>query len=226
VYKVGAAKSRPELQGLWDGLAWSRADTLELANFRAEGSDHRPKTSVRLLYNEEGIFGIFRVEDRYVRCVRTRYGEPVYKDSCVEFFVKPKPDKGYFNFEFNCGGVFLCSYITNPERTADGFREFVSIPEDDCRGVNVYHSMPAVVDPEITDAVTWILEFCIPFTLLGKYVELPADLGSSEWKANFYKCGDETSHPHWASWQPMPTLNFHMPAHFGSIRFAGQSKDK
>jgi len=57
--------------------------------------------------------------------------DPVYKDSCVEFFVKPKPDKGYFNFEFIAVGTLLCSYITDPERTREGFREFVSVPEEE-----------------------------------------------------------------------------------------------
>ena len=217
---VRFALIRPELRGLWDGPAWMHADMLELAHFRPEGSTHRPKTSVKLLYTAEGIFGIFRVEDRYVRCKHTRYGDPVYKDSCVEFFVKPKADKGYFNFEFNCGGAFLCDYITNPERTLKGFREFVPILEEEGRHIIVHHSLPGVVDPEIRDAITWTLEFFIPIVLLEKYVGEIGDVGGSEWKMNFYKCGDGTSHPHWASWQPVPRLNFHMPECFGIIRFA------
>ena len=221
MYTIKAAKKRPEFQGLWDGLAWSRADTLELENFRPEGSEHRPKTAVRLLYNEEGIFGIFRVDDRYVRCVRTRYGEPVYKDSCVEFFVRPKPEKGYFNFEFNCGGALLCSYITNPERPADGFKEYVLIPETEGKAIEIFHSMPRVVDLEIADLTGWTLEFFMPFSLLEKYSGPIGDIHGQEWTANFFKCGDETSHPHWVSWQPLPSLNFHMPGYFGLVKFDG-----
>ena len=48
--------------------------------------------------------------DQYVRCTHRTYGDPVYRDSCVEFFIQPKPGRGYFNFEFNCGGAFLCNY--------------------------------------------------------------------------------------------------------------------
>jgi hypothetical protein len=214
------------MKGLWDGAPWRQADTLEIAHFRAEGSEHRPRTSLRLLYNNEGIFGIFRVEDRYVRCIHTKYGEAVYKDSCVELFVKPKPDKGYFNFEFNCGGTLLCSYITDPERTEDGFREYVLIPEAEARVVEIHHSMPQVVDPEIAEPAEWTLEFFISFGLIGRYTGSPGDVSWQEWKANFYKCGDETSHPHWGSWQPLPEKNFHLPECFGSIRFAGRSEDK
>ena len=218
MYKVKFADLRPKMMGSWDGPEWMQADTLELNHYRPEGSGHRPKTSVRLLSDTDGIFGIFRVEDRYVRSVGTHYGDPVYKDSCVEFFVKPKPDKGYFNFEFNCGGTLLCSYITDPERTREGFREFVSVPEEEGRFVIISHSLPGFVDPEIADSVTWTLEFFIPLELLENYVGSFGNVRGSEWKANFYKCGDETSHPHWVSWQPVPKLNFHMPKCFGTVR--------
>jgi len=217
-YIVRFAAIKPDLTGQWDGSAWHQADTLELIHFRFEGSDHRPKTTVRLLHDQRGIFGIFRVEDRYVRSSHTEYLSPVHKDSCVEFFVKPKQDRGYFNFEFNCGGTLLCSYIIDPTRPSDAFRDFVKLSEEDGKQVRIYHSMPEIVEPEITEPVTWFLEFFIPFSLLEQYVGLSGDVKGQSWYANFYKCGDETSHPHWASWTPLPEKNFHLPKCFGEIR--------
>ncbi|MDP2157457.1 MAG: carbohydrate-binding family 9-like protein [Nitrospirota bacterium] len=218
-YIVRSAVIKPELAGHWDGAAWDQADTLELIHFRLEGSDHRPKTSVRLLYDSSGIFGIFKVEDQYVRSVHRVYQSPVCKDSCVEFFVQPKADKGYFNFEFNCGGALFCSYIIDPVRTPEGFRDFVKPPEEDGKQVLIYHSMPKIVEPEITEPATWFLEFFIPFSLLEKYVGTIGNISRQTWQANFYKCGDETSHPHWASWTELPEKSFHLPACFGKIIF-------
>ena len=218
-YIVRLAAIRPDLTGCWDGTAWDRAETLELIHFRPEGSDHKPKTSVRLLYDSSDIFGIVRVEDRYVRSIHTEYLSPVYKDSCVEFFVKPKKDRGYFNFEFNCSGVLLCSYIVDPARTPEGFRDFVKLPEEDEKQVLIYHSMPDIVEPEISEPMTWFIEFIIPFSLLEKYVGSIGKVSGQSWYANFYKCGDETSHPHWASWTPLPEKNFHLPECFGRIEF-------
>ena len=218
-YIVRSAAVKPDLTGHWDGPAWDQAETLELIHFRPEGSDHKPKTSVRLLYNSSGIFGIFRIEDHYVRSIHTKYLSPVYKDSCVEFFVKPKQDKGYFNFEFNCGGALLCTYIVDPTRTPEGFRDFVKLSEEDGKQILIYHSMPDIVEPEITEAVTWFLEFFIPFSLLEQYVGSIGNVSNQSWHANFYKCGDETSHPHWASWTPLPEKNFHMPECFGTLSF-------
>jgi hypothetical protein len=204
---------------MWDSPAWDLAETLELSHFRPEGSDHTPRTSVRLLYNDQGIYCMFRVEDRYIRCRHTGYMDPVYKDSCVEFFVQPKPDKGYFNFEFNCGGVLLCSYIIDPARTDGRFRDFAAIPEEQGKQVIIQHSMPRTVEPEIEGPAVWLLETFIPFSLLEKYAGPTGRVKGQSWRANFYKCGDETSHPHWASWTRLPEKNFHLPGSFGSIRF-------
>ncbi len=225
MYTVQFAQVRPEMAGLWNGPAWSGAGTLRLTHFRKEGSSHHPGTGVKLLYDAGGIYGLFRVEDRYVRCLRTGYMDPVYKDSCVEFFVRPRPDSGYFNFEFNCGGALLCSYIVNPERVPGGFRDFTPLPPEDGERVIVYHSLPKVVDPEEREPILWFLEFFIPFALLEKYTGPLGDPGGRLWRANFYKCGDETSHPHWASWKPVHSLNFHLPDCFGEIRF-GERQDR
>ena len=39
------------------------------------------------------------------------------------------------------------------------------------------------------------------------------------WKANFYKCGDETLHPHFGCWNPVVAEepNFHLPEFFGTL---------
>lgn len=225
LYIVRLANIRPEMQGAWNGPAWQQADTLEIAHFRPESSDHRPRTYARLLYAREGLFGIFRVEDQYVWCVRTHYLDAVSKDSCVEFFVQPKLDKGHFNFEFNCGGALLCFYIVDPTRMPKGFRDFTPLAEADAKQVVIYHSLPQIIEPEIIEPTEWRLEFFIPFALLEKYVGDVGHVRSQEWRANFYKCADDTSHPHWASWSPVDELNFHLPNCFGTIRFDGKEME-
>ena len=199
---------------------WSTIPSVEVGHFLPQSSDHRPLTRARLGYDLEGIHGRFEVEDRFVCCVRTEYGSEVWKDSCVEFFVEPKPGRGYFNFEFNCGGAFLVNHIVNPTRTVDGFKEFLRIPEASTQRVVVRSSLPPVVNPEIAEAVTWTLEFFIPFALLEGYVGRLGQVAGHVWRGNFYKCAEENSHPHWAAWSPVDEFNFHRPHCFGEIRFA------
>ena len=207
------------LQADWADPIWTQAETLEVAHFRPEGSNHRPKTSARMLYDAKGLYGIFRVQDRYVRCLRTQYFDPVWKDSCVEFFAQPEPDRGYFNFEFNCGGAFLCMHITNPERTPDGFKEFVKVPAAIGQTIQVRSSLPQRIDPEIITPVVWTLSFFIPCTLFEHYLGPLGGLAGQVWRGNFFKCADESSHPHWASWSPVDEFNFHRPNCFGSMTF-------
>jgi hypothetical protein len=219
-YTVQCAAAAPLPLPEWADAIWNQAETLEIRHFRPEGSDHRPQTSARMLYDAKGLYGIFQIHDRYVRCVRTQYHDPVWKDSCVEFFVQPRSDHGYFNFEFNCGGAFLCCYITDPERTPDGFKAFVKVPAAIGQTVRVRPSLPQRVEPEITTPVVWTLGFSIPFALFEHYLGPLGAVAGQAWRGNFFKCADETSHPHWAAWSPVDQFNFHRPNCFGSLEFA------
>ena len=199
--------------------AWWGAVCLAVDQFRPEGSDHRPRTTLQLLHGGESIHGLFRVEDRYVRCAHTAYGAPVYKDSCVEFFVQPVPGRGYFNFEFNCGGAFLCNHITDETRRHGAFKAFTKLSAEDVRSVCVATSRPGLTEPEIAGPVAWWLAFTIPVAVLERFVEPLGALAGQVWRGNAYKCGNDTSHPHWAAWAPVDALNFHLSRCFGELRF-------
>jgi hypothetical protein len=212
--------------GDWDNDFWTRAETLNVGHFRPEGSEHQPLTRARLLWDADGIHGIFQVHDRFVRCLRTRYHEEVWKDSCVEFFAEPKPGRGYFNFEFNCGGAFLCNHITNPERTAACFKEFTKLPESLGSQIRAWPSLPRRIDVEIEEPLVWSLRFFIPFAILEPYVGPLGPFAGQTWRGNFFKCADESSHPHWASWAPVSELNFHLPACFGTLQFGNVNDNR
>jgi hypothetical protein len=216
---VRAALVRPRLEDGWLAPAWSSAETLELAHFRPEGGDHRPRTRCRLLHDGAGLAGIFRVEDRYVRSRHTRFGDPVYEDSCVEIFLQPLANRGYFNFEMNCGGTLRASHVTDHRRAPGGFAAATPLAEEDGRRVEIRSSLPRTLEPERDDPIEWQLAFFVPIAVLERYLGPLGALGGQTWRANLYKCGDLTSHPHWASWAPLEARNFHLPHCFGSLRF-------
>jgi hypothetical protein len=217
-YRILRTSKPPELQGRWDGETWGQAMTLDIACFRPESSDHRPVTNARLFYDEKRIYVIFRVHDRYIRCLYTRYLDPVYQDSCVEWFVQPQSELGYFNFEINCGGALLCYYIEDPTRDEQRrLKKYRKIPVELVQQIAIYHSLPVIVDPEITDFREWVIEFSVPLTLFEYFVGSIGMLAGQNWRGNFYKCGNATSHPHWASWAPLGAYNFHRPEDFAPI---------
>jgi hypothetical protein len=220
IYRVRRAAESPSFTGNWSQGVWAEAEPLRVDCFHPAGSEHRPVTEARLLFDAAHLYVFFRVQDRYVRAVADGFQGRVWTDSCVEAFLQPREDKGYFNFEMNCGGTLLLSYIKDPRRTPEGFADFTPVSAEQTEGMHVYHSLPSRVDPEIEEPVEWRLEYGIPLSLFEAYIgERPSPAGE-RWRGNFYKCGDETSHPHWASWSPIgEELNFHCPEHFGLLEF-------
>jgi hypothetical protein len=227
VYIIRRTEAAPSFTGNWSGGAWASAEPVLVDHFHPSSSDHRPKTEVKILYDAAHLYVFFRVNDRYVRAVAEHFQGPVWADSCAEVFLRPREDGGYFNFEMNCGGTLLLYYIEDPRRTEEGFAKFTPVAAEKVAGMRIYHSLPARVDPEIDEPVEWCLEYSIPLSIfeayLGEVVDPsshPAHPAGGRWRGNFYKCGDETSHPHWASWSPIgEELNFHCPEHFGILEF-------
>jgi hypothetical protein len=222
-YVIRRARVKPELLGLWDGPAWKDAAVAGVASFHPASSDHRPRTRAKLLHDDDALYAMFHVADRFVRCTRTEHQSPTCKDSCVELFVEPKPGRGYLNFELNCGGTMLLYHVTDPTRDETGkFRGVTPVAAELLDAIRVYHSMPRTVEPEITEPVEWTVEYAVPWRVFERHVGTIDSAGSKNWRGNFYKCADESSHPHWASWSPIgEPLNFHVPAHFGELRFEG-----
>ncbi len=192
---------------------------IQVAEFLKESSAHRPRTEVGLVYTDEGLWGKFNVYDRYVRCLHTEFQQPVYQDACVEFFVQPAGARGYFNFEFNACGALLAGYVLDPRKNAAGEpRQTIPLGREDWHDIRIRASFDCPVEPEMQSDVHWFVEFFISFDLFKRYILAPVK-PSPGWRANFYKCAENNSHPHWAAWAAVPELNFHLPEYFGRLEF-------
>lgn len=203
-------------QGWCEGQ-WANANPLRLAHFMGARPEHFPDTQVKLLYDKDNLYVFFRVKDQYVRAVTEAFHDPVCQDSCVEFFFACGEDitKGYFNLEVNCGGTLL---FYHQIRKGQGTR---AVSTEDCRKIKVISSLPKKVDPEITQPIVWTVKYAVPIAVLKKYACVTPPGPGTVWKANFYKCADKTSHPHWLTWNPVdrPSPNFHLPQYFGTMVF-------
>ena len=79
------------------------------------------------------------------------------------------------------------------------------------------------IDNEIEETTAWTLTLMIPNALIAEVAaphspRLPAP--GVVWPANFYKCADASSHPHWGAWSSIgDKLNFHQPERFGRLVF-------
>lgn len=221
-YTIIRKQAQPSATENWDGQYWSDVPVIAVDNFFESSADsgHRPDVTVKAVHTGQDMHIFFRVKDQYVRCVHTEFQGNVCRDSCVEFFVQPAPGPAYFNFEINCGGTLLLYFIEDHTITDDGFAKFTPVDAQDAKMVEIHASMPTVVDPEITEPTEWTIKFSFPIALFEKYLGPLGKLEGQTWRANFYKCGDQTSRPHHASWSPLKgKLNFHQPEFFAPIIF-------
>lgn len=202
----------------WDNPAWQNAQSapVSIVHQADEAPRHVPTVVAQCMAGDDALYLRFKVDDQYVRAVHHGYQSMVCKDSCVEFFFQPRPDRGYFNLEVNCGGQILLYY----NETDEPF-EPTEVALQWMSRIEIAHSLPERVEPEITEPVTWVVALRLPRGLIEAYVGPVSFEKGAAWRGNFYKCGDETSHPHWQSWWPLGPgpLNFHRFNNFGPIVF-------
>lgn len=216
-YIVKKTTGPVDISDAWDAGQWKNTTVLELTNYMGEKPEHFPKTQVKVLYESENVYVAFRVEDQYVKAVTDSRHGSVYKDSCVEFFFTPDPalENVYFNLEINCGGMMLFCYHDNNKNIEK------YIDETDCEKIEIHHTLPEMITEEIEEPTVWTLSYKLPLDVVSKYCNITQPKPGVIWKANFYKCADMTSHPHWLTWSPVqhPTPNFHLPEYFGVLEF-------
>jgi len=164
---------------------------------------HQPVVKVYLGYCDQRFWLHYVVCNDFVRAVCRADQEPVWQDSCVEFFVKQGDI--YRNFEFNSLGVCLSGY--GPDRNSRTHLEDESMAQILRFPTLTSDSLPLESVP-----ANWSLTVGIPHYL----VDLNAE---NQLLVNFYKCGDNTKVPHYLSWMAIetPTPNFHQPGYFAPI---------
>ncbi|MDD2437024.1 MAG: carbohydrate-binding family 9-like protein [Massilibacteroides sp.] len=172
---------------------------------------YKPIVVVDVARTDKNLYLRYFVKGYSLKATYGQDGSPVFRDSCVEFFVQPPrgPYK-YMNFEFNCIGTCDASYRqSREEKTGLTPQEYASIRR--------YPSFEAKPFDEKTGIYSWELIVAIPFELMGITPKrLPEKI-----RANFYKCADDTQYPHFLSWAPidLPEPDFHCPDFFGDLYF-------
>jgi len=161
----------------------------------------------------EGAIAVhFHVRGLDLRAMNTEDNMFQFQDSCCEFFVMDPTGDKYYNFEVNCLGKILAA-------SGDGRKDRAKRPSSQMeriRRISWKDGYGAAVPFNLEgDIFTWDVALLIPLDLIGVDKDnLPEVL-----KANFYKCGDLTAHPHYTSWSPIvtPKPDFHRPEFFGEL---------
>jgi len=172
---------------------------------------YKPEVSFNIAYSDYAIYINYRVFEGSVLATKSEINSPVYKDSCVEFFVSMDLER-YFNFEFNCIGT---KYGGSGFDRSSG----TTMSSDKVKKIRTFSTLGDKTFTEKEIFEPWNLVVEIPLELFTtKNIE---EIKGSSGRANFYKCGDEMSKPHFISWNKIETKDpdFHRPEFFGQINF-------
>ena len=168
---------------------------------------YAPFCAGRIARTEEGLIVDFRVSGLDLRALNTEDNGRQWEDSCVEVFLGNPDGSEYYNFEINPLGKVLAAkgpgLENRAKRPAEEMEEIIRTAQ---------FEGPQEFDGGIWN---WRVTVVIPFELVGIDPEnLPEKV-----RANLYKCGDKTAHPHFVSWNPVgtPSPDFHRPEFFGEL---------
>lgn len=189
-------------------LMEAMADKQFINHVNWEEYTYTPMAAVNIARTHTRLYFSFAVRGLYLEASTLEDNTPVYKDSCVEFFMQKENDPYYYNFEFNCIGA--CDAAKRLSRDAKE-----SLSKFEYSSIHRHSSIERKTFEEKSGLFCWDLNISIPFETMGLNPEkLPEKI-----KANFYKCADGSSIPHYLSWNPidLPQPNFHCPEFFGEL---------
>jgi len=193
-----------------DAIDWSAVPVAAIDSYLwLEG--YAPRATAQLVYIEGEAFVLrMTCAEDAPRAIYTAYNQPVYTDSCLEFFaIWDSGSNRYVNMEMNARGALLSNIgADRHERT----------PILDICG----EIFP--VTGEISGGA-WTVTATIPLSMIARLYDLDESALTARLTAgyafcgNFYKCGDDTEIPHYGMWNPVGTEkpDFHRPEYFGTL---------
>ena len=209
VKKVNTKADAPwdEVQKAIETADWNIIDIVNWSDY-----PYRPKVEFRIVYGDSALLLQYRVKEQSVRAVAAADNGEVWKDSCVEMFIKPGSDELYYNFEFNCIGFCLLAVGSSREGRELATPEVLS-------PIRRKTSLERQPFDERKGETEWELSAVIPFACFFKHSDYSPD--GKTVRANFYKCGDDLTVPHFLSWNPIKAEkpDFHRPECFGAVKF-------
>jgi len=187
-------------------------NTINTVNW--ERFPYMPDVEFAIGYTSREFLIKYFITEWFFKAEKTESTENVFEDSCVELFILPDDSSTYFNFEFNGIGTCLAAAGSNRfNRTLLDKNVIKTIRRKGSAG-----GQPVA---EVKMEYSWTIVAAIPFRIF--FGNVRPDFKNLKMKANFYKCGDRLTVPHYLTWNPVNTgkPDFHRPEYFGTLRFIG-----
>jgi hypothetical protein len=209
---------KTELKSAYPGLKEISAmmdeqnEKLQIDTINWKGYNYKPKVAFSIAYSDHEIFLKYFITENYFKAEKTESNQMVCEDSCVEFFVSPEDDGIYYNLEFNGIGTCLLGMGTCRANSTRANPEIIS----KIRRLTSAGKKPV---NEKEGKFGWTITIAIPFDVFFQHKV--KELKGKTFRANFYKCGDRLTVPHYVTWNPVGTEkpDYHQPKYFGLLKF-------
>jgi hypothetical protein len=211
VKKIELESAYPDLNEISDRLD-AQNPKLLIDTINWKGYNYKPEVELAIAYSDHEIFLKYYITENYFKAEKTETNQMVCEDSCVEFFVSPEDDGIYYNLEFNGIGTCLLGSGTGRENSKRANPEIVS----KIRRLTSVGNNPV---REHEGKIAWNIIIAVPFGVF--FHHNIKELKGKTFRANFYKCGDMLTVPHYVTWNPVGTEkpDYHQPKYFGVLKF-------
>ena len=196
-----------EVSAFLDGMPKHLLDNAPWPEF-----SYVPEVSFSIGHDNKCLFIKYYVLEAIVKTTYNKPNDPVYKDSCVEFFIAFNGETAYYNFEFNAIGTCKLNFGTNRHN-----RKIIS--EKVIGTIKYLATLQNQQGQDVKQGIQWDLTLMIPVEAFSAHKIY--SLSGKNCSVNFYKCGDDLPVPHFLSWNNIESVSpdFHLPEYFGSLIF-------
>ncbi len=210
-YAVGAVKEEMVVDGHLSEKAWAGAAPITLLFPWDEQTGAKQRTTVKLLRDQNYLYVGYECEDADITARHENRDDPVYRDDCVEIFIRPNEKSDhYIGLEMNARGVLYDYFFPFPGKLEPGFN---------LDGVLLKTQLRGTLNQSDDKDQGWSLELAIPWQSLSKLAKHLPPAGGEQWRVQINRWDGTEPHRRLSMWchsglkRPHP----HNPERFGRL---------
>jgi len=212
-YAVKVVKDKPVIDGRLSEKFWSGAAPITLLFPWEDQTGAKQRTTVKLLRDQNYLYVGYECEDADITARYENRDDPVYKDDCVEIFIRPgEKSDHYIGLEMNARGVLYDYFFPFPGKLEPGLN---------LDGVSLKTHLRGTLNQSEDKDQGWSLELAIPWQSLSKLAERLPPAGDEQWRVQINRWDGTEPQRRLSMWcqSGLKRPNPHNPERFGKLTF-------
>ena len=212
-YAVKVVKDKPVIDGRLSEKSWAGAVPITLLFPWEDQTGAKQRTTVKLLRDQNYLYVGYECEDADITARYENRDDPVYKDDCVEIFIRPgEKSDHYIGLEMNARGVLYDYFFPFPGKLEPGLN---------LDGVLLKTHLRGTLNQSEDKDQGWSLELAIPWQSLSKLAERLPPAGGEQWRVQINRWDGTEPQRRLSMWcqSGLKRPNPHNPERFGKLTF-------